>query len=303
MKKERKRKQMKISVLVENTSSCQLSCEHGLSLMITYNEEELETGSEGKRESQADRKLLLDAGTTELFAENAEEMGISFDDVEVCVLSHGHYDHSGGFTAFFEKNKKAKVYAQESAFRSYYAIHEKLEEIGIPEKVLEQKERFEAVSSACEILPGVFLVPHTTSGLETIGERAKLYKKQGEAIVPDDFAHEQSLVFHTKKGLVIFNSCSHGGVAAIIREAKAACGDVPVYAYIGGLHMKGKTAEGEEICTFTPQELDELCELIKKEKISVVYTGHCTGLPGFDELKKRLGDTILHLTTGLQFAL
>ncbi len=296
---------MTVTVLIENTlpadengqglsrdgftdgKLCDLQCEHGLSLLIE---------KDGKR-------ILLDAGSTEQFSDNAKVMGISLQDVDMAVLSHGHYDHSGGLTALFRENDKVKVYAQKNVVAHYYSGGGGMHEIGVPECVLAQDERFSFVQGVLEPEKGMYLIPHSTKGLERIGEKARLYRKtDDEEFVPDDFCHEQSLVFDTKEGLVVFNSCSHGGVVNILREVKAVCGNKPIYAYIGGLHMKGKD-QGEEICTFSKEELDTLCDEIRKEQIRYVYTGHCTGQPGLLEMKKRLGDVLKPLVTGLQFTL
>ncbi|MCD7806939.1 MAG: MBL fold metallo-hydrolase, partial [Lachnospiraceae bacterium] len=74
-----------ITVLIENTATGTLTCEHGLSLLIQY----------------ADKRILLDAGSTNAFCQNADAMGVSLTDLDAYVLSHGHYDHSGGFEELF----------------------------------------------------------------------------------------------------------------------------------------------------------------------------------------------------------
>lgn len=276
-------KKMKITVLIENHKSCEaLTCEHGLSLWIEYN----------------DKKILLDAGTTEAFAANARQLGICLNDAQFAVLSHGHYDHSGGFSAFFRENTHAVVYANAKAQEAYYSGNGGLHEIGVPAEILNNTQRFCFVNGIYRITEDIALIPHHTAGLDEIGKRAKLYKKHKNELAPDDFAHEHSLVFDTEKGLIIFNSCSHGGVEAIIKEVKDAYPTPKrVYAYIGGLHMKG-TDNQTEICTFTAQQLDALCETVKKERIAFVYTGHCTGDVGYHELKQRIPDTIRTLYTG-----
>ncbi len=275
---------MKVTVLVENTSAGELECEHGLSLLIEYH----------------GQTILLDAGSTEMFYRNGCALGIDFDRVDMGVLSHGHYDHSGGFGYLFVKHPGVKVYVHKEAVKKYHSANGGMHEIGIPAEVLAYPERFILTDSVTEIAEGVWLVPHAMAGLEKIGERTRLYREEQGEIVPDDFRHEQSLVFDTQRGLIIFNSCSHGGVETIIHEAKRACGDKRLYAYIGGLHMKGKDGE-REICTFSEEELDALCRLIRREQLAVIYTGHCTGLPGMKKLKERLGDTMQSLSTGVQF--
>lgn len=277
---------MKITVLIENTSNCSLTCEHGLSMLIENNEV----------------KILLDAGATSAFAENADKLGVNLSEIEICILSHGHYDHSGGFERLFQINKKAKIYAQKTALNNYYSSKGGMHEISVPKEVITNIGRFEQTEGFREISHGVYLVPHNTQNLEKTGEKAGLYKTENGCIVPDDFAHEQSLVFDTPNGLVIFNSCSHGGAENIIREAKQFCNNKQVYAYVGGLHMKG-TVSGEEVCTFSDDEIESLCNAIINENISYVYTGHCTGIKGYDKLKAKLGCRLRHLTTGIQFEL
>ena len=273
---------MKITVLVENTGKEPLKCEHGLSLLIEFQNE----------------RYLLDAGTTDIFMDNARMLDLNIMDIKTCVLSHGHYDHSGGLGTYLKENKEAIVYAMDSADREYYSGSGEWHEIGIPKMVLEEhKKRFYYVDKVTEIAKNVYLVPHCTKGLAQIGERAKLYVKQGDTCLPDDFSHELSLVFETTKGLVIFNSCSHGGVQNIVAEVQDALPKKKIYAYIGGLHMKGKQG-GKEISTFSQKEIESLIDYLKRCGIDYLYTGHCTGKPAFDLLQTYGGKMIQELTTG-----
>ncbi len=279
---------MKVKVLIENTTDrAELVCEHGLSLLI----------------EAANRKILLDAGSSEAFYDNAEAMGVNLNDIDACVLSHGHYDHSGGFARVFENNSDVMVYAAEGVLGDYYSGAGSMHDISVPENVRKHNKRFVCDSGVRELYKDIYLVPHSTEGLESIGARTELYKCTDEGILPDDFMHEQSLVYDTENGLIIFNSCSHGGVTNIVDEVKAACDNKPVYAYIGGLHMKGKEA-GQEICIFSDSELDELCRYIQDMNIKYVYTGHCTGMPAMNKLTDRIGaECVKQLTTGLVFEL
>lgn len=276
---------MKVTVLIENTANNGLVSEHGLSLFIEYN----------------GQKILLDAGQSESFFDNAKALGISPEFADICVLSHGHYDHSGGFSAVLERSDKLRIYAQETAFGEYLSGNGGLHPIGIPENVRKFSDRFILQNAFAEIADGIYLVPHSADGLENIGKRTKLYKSIGGKALPDDFSHEQSLVFDTEKGLVIFNSCSHGGVKNIVSEVKSACPNKSIFAYIGGLHIKG-TRNGAEYCTLSDEELDELCSFIADEGIEYVYTGHCTGSAGLAEIQKRLGTAkVRALSTGISF--
>ena len=108
---------MKITVLIENTAPEYLKCEHGLSIYIAYNE----------------KCYLLDTGSSDIFMDNAEVLKTKLENVDAAFLSHGHYDHSGGFEAFFEKNKSAKVYLQESSKELCYKNVDGVQKyIGLP---------------------------------------------------------------------------------------------------------------------------------------------------------------------------
>ena len=110
----------------------------------------------------------------------------------------------------------------------------------------------------------------------------------------------------TPKGLVIFSGCSHGDAINTIREAKKFCGNKPIYAYIGGFHIKKivhKSYGSYEDCILSDNEITRICDFIKKEDIPHIYTGHCTGEHGFKKLKGHLGDRVHRLTTGLEFNL
>ena len=292
---------LKVTVLIEDTTNYELESENGLSLYIEYN----------------DKKILLDAGQTKLFAENAKYMLIDLSEIDYAVLSHGHYDHSGGFTAFFEKNPTATVYARKEINERYFSGNKygDIHEISIPSDVKACSKRFTFINKSMKISEGIYLVSHNTPNLSSIGEKNNLYRLDcttsiyieiGDPYVVDDFIHEQSLVFDTPKGLIIFNSCSHGGVQNIIQEAKEFCDNKPVYAYIGGFHMNKTVYEygySHETCSFSDNEISELCNFIKKENIAHIYTGHCTGECGFQKLKEHLGDSVSRLTTGLSFDL
>ena len=274
---------MKFTVLIENSGTEPLQCEHGLSILIECRDEH----------------FLLDAGTTDLFLENAKIMNVPVWDVQTCFLSHGHYDHSGGFGTYLAENKEAVLYMMKDATEAYYSASGEMHQIGIPAEVIEKhEERFRFVAGVKQIRDDIYLVPHQTEDLAKIGERAKLYRKVKDEFIPDDFSHEMSVVFDTEKGLVIFNSCSHGGAKNIIREVSEALPEKEIYAFIGGLHMKAKK-DGKEISAFSEEEIRELSRELEQLGLQILYTGHCTGKPAMELLKKYMSKRIKELYTGL----
>ena len=277
---------MRATVLVDNIKGCGLKGEWGLCVYIEYE----------------DKVVLLDTGASDLFVRNAKKLGLDLEKVDFAVLSHAHFDHADGMRPFFEINKKAPFYLQKGTEENCYEkiwLYRKY--IGIPRGILrEAGERIRFTEGKFQICPGVWLLPHTTPGLEAVGRRNHMYLRSsenggeetdrgGRKWRPDDFSHEQSLVFDAEDGLVIFNSCSHGGADNIINEVKAAFPGEKIKAIIGGFHLYTRKAD----------EVRELARSIRATGIQQVYTGHCTGDKAFDVLKEELGDMVHQLSCGL----
>ena len=271
---------MRITVLVENTGPSEFKIEHGLSLYIEFN----------------DKKYLLDAGPSDSFFKNAHALSIDLGRVDKAVLSHGHYDHGDGFMVFLNQYKDKVVYGAKNIFDDYYSgsggsVHY----IGLSSKLKQMKNRFNTISKNTKIDEKIYLILDDVSNTKEIGVQKKLYKKVDDVLQPDNFNHELSLVFDTPKGLVICNSCSHAGLESIVDNIKKRL-NKPVYAYVGGLHMKS-TKNHIETSSFTEEQIQNLCIFIEKN-IQYVLTGHCTGNVSYDLLKKYLKDRIDFLTTG-----
>lgn len=267
---------MRATVIVDNIGNSEIKGEWGLCIYIEYGND----------------KVLLDAGASGLFVENGNKLHIPFSDIDYAVLSHAHYDHANGMRRFFENNDKAKFYLRDGCGENCYAkkwIFRKY--IGLPKGILnEYKDRIVYASGDYTIAEGVHLIPHKAEGLEVIGKREKMYiKSKTGGWSPDDFAHEQSLVFDTPDGMVIFNSCSHGGADRIINEVAATFPDKKVLALIGGFHLFNKSEE----------EVRSLAGRIRETGIQYVYTGHCTGKKAYGILKEELGGIVQQLRVGL----
>lgn len=264
-------------VLIDNLTNSELLCEWGLSFYIEQNE----------------KKILLDTGSSEKFAENAKKMGVDLKKVQWGVLSHAHYDHADGMPAFFSENENAKFYLRKGAAENCYGKKKFFlyEYNGIQQGILgNYKDRIEYVEGDYQLTEGVYLIPHKTIGLEKIAKRVNLFIKDNGKMFPDDFAHEQSLVIDTPKGLVIFNSCSHGGADNIITEVAATFPEKEICGYVGGLHLY-KSSEAE---------IRALAKRIKATGIQRVVTGHCTGEEAFRILKEELGNTVEQMHTGME---
>ena len=264
-----------ITVVVDNIGDMGMEGEWGLSLLI-------ERGGE---------KLLLDTGSTNLFLQNLKCLGFDVKDIDYGVLSHAHYDHGNGIPAFLNLNKKAKFYLAGNACENCYHRRKLFRVyIGIPKGLLKKyPTRIQKVYGDYKLTEGVYIITHKTPGLSEIGQREQMYVRKNWKFSFDDFAHEQSLVLDTDNGLVILNSCSHGGVENIINEVQATFPEKRIYGYIGGLHLFNKTEE----------EILHVAQVFKEKNIEYIRTGHCTKNRAFGILKQVLGDKIDQFKVGL----
>ena len=255
---------MKIYALNENTTNLDLETEHGLSLYI----------------ETTHHKILFDMGQTDLFARNAVRLGIDLSQVDIAILSHGHYDHGGGLSTFLTLNDHAPVYIRPEAWGDFYSSPVKY--IGL-DASLNQNPRFIHLDSSifkideelelicCNDLPEPY--PADSYGL---------LKKTAEQWYPDDFRHEQYLMIQENEKTILLSGCSHKGILNIVAWLQP---DV----LIGGFHFK-KLEPG---CP----ELDTAARILSGSPTKY-YTCHCTGIEQYLHMKQIMGDSLQYLACG-----
>lgn len=242
---------MKIISLAENTSCSEnIGAEHGLSLYIETN----------------NIKLLFDMGQSGLFAENAEKLGVNLSEVDIAVLSHGHYDHGGGLSRFLEINSKAPIYLSRYAFEPHYNGTEKY--IGLDISLM-GNERLIFTDDSKEIGKGMTLYSCNSIERRYKLDSSGLTVKQNNEFLPDDFRHEQYLLIEENNKKVLISGCSHKGIMDITHWF------IPD-VLVGGFH-------------FSKLPLDETLAkyaCILENIGTTFYTCHCTGVEQFEFMKK-----------------
>ena len=281
---------MKLTVLIENTApeGSGLQTEHGLSLYLEY----------------GGRRLLLDAGQSGAFADNAERLGVDLSAVELGVLSHGHYDHADGLSRFFSLNAHAPVYCRRGAEGDFCARDPGgLRYIGISPAVWKAGgARLIPADGLYALFPGAWLAPCTVRDRAFVCQADNLLRRDGGGgLVPDDYRHEQSLVLEEEDGLVVLNSCSHNGIVNIVRSALEQLPGKRVRTVVGGLHMFSRTAESGMNCT--PDYIAAVAGALRELGVEEICTGHCTGGPALALLREYFGPGCRPLTTGLSLEL
>lgn len=277
---------MKILALIENTTaSDKLNCEHGLSLYVEHQDEH----------------FLIDAGATGKFIENAKRMKIPLDEIEKVALSHNHSDHCGGIDALLKKYPDIKIFAkQKCEVDLIYKIGVFKMPIGqVKELKKKYPKNFVMYNNFQEISDGFYMMSDEVRDEQfTCKDKNLLMIKDGNPI-PDNFEHESFAVIfphiEKKKGCVIVSPCSHSGIVNIIKTVKNTWSEVPITAIVGGFHLMKASSKKLNV---TPEYVEEMAQEIKRLDVGTIYTCHCTGQKGYEELKKHLGDQIQYLQTG-----
>jgi len=252
---------IRLTTLLENTGPGRgLLCEHGLSILV-------EAG---------DKSILVDTGATPYtVVHNASALGVALSNIDAIVLSHGHYDHTGGLAAVLAAtHKQVVVIAHPAIWEAKGAMRAqgRVEYVGIPfcrEELERVGARFNLTSEPTWITEDIATTgeEELTTDFETID--AKLVLKKGADVVPDPVADDQSLFLKTDRGLVVVLGCAHRGMINVIRHCMKLSGMDNVYMVVGGTHLG-------------PASSDQVAKSIAAlREIGVEYIGvsHCTGLP------------------------
>ncbi|MBI9019245.1 MAG: MBL fold metallo-hydrolase [Phycisphaerae bacterium] len=215
---------MRIIILVENTASePDLLAEHGLSFWIEYN---------GKH-------ILFDTGQSDILINNAKVLGVDLSKTDSIVLSHGHYDHTGGLAAVLDVAKNAKIYLHPDALKQRFSKKDfGAKPNGIFESSVKAIQNREVIwtKGPTQIFPGITVtgqVPRIND-FEDVGGA---FYTDKEFQTPDELLDDQTLFIETVKGLVVVLGCAHAGVVNILNYISKLSGKKSVYTVLGGMHL------------------------------------------------------------------
>ena len=267
---------MKIIALVENTQRNE-NCiaEHGLSLYIETEK----------------HKLLLDTGQTDAIIHNAKFLGVDLSSVDTVILSHGHYDHSGGIVPFSRINHNAEIIMQKTAIEPHYNGERY---IGIDKSIL-KLPNLHLIDGDIQLDDELYIFSGITGRRRYPQGNLKLSRIENNKKIPDDFTHEQCLVITQNEKRWLLSGCAHNGILNILDRYRDIFKDDPNYV-VTGFHMMKKDGE------YTEDEKTLILETAKELSLlnTTFFSGHCTGTPAFDMMKEILGDNLVALYSGKQ---
>lgn len=255
-KNEMRSPNLEIQIIVDNTAGDGLLAEHGLSVLIR----------------DGDRRILFDTGQGAAFEKNAHALGVDLATIDVLVLSHGHYDHTGGIPTVVRSRPDIDVFLHSGALRSRFAVDGRgAREIGMPHESLQAIEKLRGrhrrlVRRSARLGERI--------GLCTAIERSTDYEDTGgpffldaEALRPDRIEDDLALWIRTEAGLVVVVGCCHAGIINTLRRARRDAGDARIHAVIGGLHLLNAG----------PGRLDSTMSALAMIAPGLIVPCHCTG--------------------------
>lgn len=263
---------LRITTLVDNTAfpGTGFWAEHGLSFLIEADGE----------------KILFDTGqSTGVIARNLHVLGEDLHDLKYVVLSHGHYDHTGGLRDIIKRTKGARLFAHPNVFLDKYVKRgEEYKHIGTPLMKMQLEEHFQLVlnKDGSEVIDGIRTtgqIPRNNK-YEAVPER--YYVKSYGTYSHDDILDDQALIIESSSGVIVVLGCAHSGVINTLNCVCSTLDCSEIWGVVGGMHLIGADVN----------RLDKTVKILEELNVQNIGVSHCTGSNAFLFLSKKMGDRV-----------
>lgn len=265
-----------ITLLMDDVSSDGYQSEHGLSLWIVYR----------------GRRILFDTGQSDALLYNAEKRGIDISRAEAVVLSHGHYDHTGGLAAILDRATETKIYLHPAAIESKYSKKALgVNQIGMSDSAKQaiKGRRVIWTATPAPLFPGISVTGQVPRCHE-FEESGKWFYLDEDCKTHDLLLDDQALLIESPRGLIVVFGCAHAGVVNTLDCITKLTGGKEIYALMGGMHLLNASQK----------RIVETIKVLKEYQVKFVIPLHCTGREAMDCLKDAFNERCLSLLLGGQ---
>jgi len=273
-----------LTVLVDNTASENLVSEHGLSLYIEYDQ----------------HRLLFDTGQSDIVLRNAQVLGVDLRKIDAIVLSHGHYDHTGGLMTVIDEIQSLNLYLHPQAVKPRFARYKDkpVRNIGMPSLTasgLTDHKRIKSIvwtEEPTEIYPGIIVtgpIPRHTD-FEDVGGPFFL-DAHGE--IPDPLIDDQALYCESNEGLVVIVGCAHAGIVNMLDYISQLTGRTNIHTVIGGIHLRSASND----------RINRTIEAFRNYDVQQIGLAHCTGHNAIAQFQKAFGNRCFSCSAGTKINL
>ena len=271
---------IRVTTLVEDTVNARgLLAEHGLAFYI-------ESGP---------KRILLDAGQTQILFHNAQKLGISLETIDAVAVSHRHYDHTGALPEIMARIPHVKLYLHPDALMPKYARNPDgtSRSVGMSDEMVEQiRQRGGSVIrtvEVTEISERIFVtgpIPRATC-FEDVGGAFLL----GDTCTqPDLLWDDQALFFESRHGINVILGCAHAGVVNTLQYIQLVTGGKPIHTVLGGMHLLAAS----------PERLDHTIVALRELGVQRLGPAHCTGCSATAALWTAFAGSCFCTSTGSQ---
>jgi len=206
-----------------------------------------------------DDKILFDTGENgQWLVENIDKLGINLEEIEAVVISHDHWDHTGGLWEILARKKGITVYVCPHFSAEFKEKVKKLQGILIETKKFK------------EIAKDIFIT----------GEIPGVYHGSD---MP-----EQALIVKTRNGLTVMTGCAHPGILKILERVRKKFPGETMHLVFGGFHLM---EEDKRVISIIAKRFQEM-------KIEKVGPTHCSGKVTEDIFRERYGDCFIPIKAG-----
>lgn len=279
-------------VIEGGLTNATLRAEHGFSALVAVT-------IEGERHS-----LLFDAGVSpDGLVENMDRLQIEGKDLEAVVLSHGHFDHTGGLDGLSQRLGKAgmPLLAHRKAYTKRRSAPPGGQPLPLPppSRAALEGAGFELIDSddpSLLLRESLLLTGEVPRATEFEQGFPFFQEETDKGWAPEPhLADDQALVVNVAgKGLVVLTGCGHSGIVNIVTRAKQVTGVEEVHAVIGGFHLPGAYFE-----QFIPRTVDALRGFGPR----LVVPAHCTGYKATHAIAAAMPEAFVQNAVGTTFVM